>query len=164
MVGGSIPTARAAAAEGVIGSWEEADKSSRASSAGNQGFGIGRKVAMGIISVERGARIIRVGAVKEAVSKGADTAEMVKGGGKEKHILVTQRLDDGRVSRGRATTELLPIGKVMRASSGSRCKRCITLIRGRRRDGDVNNSIVGRGRRRVAVVVRVKLEANVGRA
>jgi len=35
VVGGAIPTARAAAAEGVIGSWEEADKSSRASSAGN---------------------------------------------------------------------------------------------------------------------------------
>jgi hypothetical protein len=31
VVGGSIPTARAAAAEGVIGGWEEADKSSRAS-------------------------------------------------------------------------------------------------------------------------------------
>jgi hypothetical protein len=47
VVGGSIPTARAAAAEGVIGGcWEEADKSSRASSAGNQGFGVGRKVAM----------------------------------------------------------------------------------------------------------------------
>ena len=163
VVGGSIPTARAAAAEGVIGSWEEADKSSRASSAGNQGFGVGRKVAMGI-SVKRGARIIRVGAVKEAVSKGANTAEMVEGGGKEKHILVNQRLDNGRVSRGRATTELLPLGKVMRASSGNRCKRCITLIRGRRRDGHVNNSIVGRGRSRVALVVRVKLEANVGRA
>jgi hypothetical protein len=62
VVGGSIPTARAAAAEGVIGSWEEADKSSRTSSAGNQGFGVGKKVAMGI-SVKRGARIIRVGAV-----------------------------------------------------------------------------------------------------
>ena len=116
------------------------------------------------ISVKRGARIIRVGAVKEAVRKGANTAEMVEGGGKEKHILVNQRLDNGRVSRGRATTELLPLGKVMRASSGNRCKRCITLIRGRRRDGHVNNSIVGRGRSRVALVVRVKLEANVGRA
>ena len=163
MVGGSIPTARAAAAEGVIGSWEEAEKSSRASGAGNQGFGIGRKVAVGI-GVERGGRIIRVGAVKEAVSKGADTAEMVEGGGKKKHILVNQRLDNGRVGRGGATTELLPLGKVMRAKSGNRCKRCITLIRGRRRDGHVNNSIVGRGRGRVALVVRVKLEANVSRA
>ena len=99
VVGGAIPTARAAAAEGVIGSGEEADKSSRASSAGNQSFGVGRKVAMGI-SVKRGARIIRVGAVKEAVRKGANTAEMVEGGGKEKHILVNQRLDNGRVSRG----------------------------------------------------------------
>ena len=70
VVGGSVPTARAAAAaaaaEGVIGGWEEVDKSSRASSAGNQGFGVGRKVAMGI-SVKRGARIVRVGTVRETV-------------------------------------------------------------------------------------------------
>ena len=38
------------------------------------------------------------------------------------------------------------------------------MIRGRRRDGHVNNSIVGRGRSQVALVVRVKLEANVSRA
>jgi hypothetical protein len=38
------------------------------------------------------------------------------------------------------------------------------LIRGRRRDGHIGNSIVGRGRSRVAVVMRVKSEANVGRA
>jgi hypothetical protein len=89
-----------------------------------------------------------------------------EGGRKEKHILVNQRLDNGRVSRGRATPELLLLGKVMRASSGNRCKRYITLIRGRRRDGHVvDNSIVGRGSRsRVALVVRVKLEANIGRA
>jgi hypothetical protein len=72
VVGGSVPTARAAAAEGVIGGWEEADKSSRASSAGNQGFGVGRKVAMGKVSRGGGQ-----GAVKETVSKGADTAEMI---------------------------------------------------------------------------------------
>jgi hypothetical protein len=42
VVGGSVTTAGAAAAEGVIGGREEADKSSRASSAGNQGFGVGR--------------------------------------------------------------------------------------------------------------------------
>jgi hypothetical protein len=54
VVGGSVPTAGAAVAKGVIGSWEESDKSSRASSAGNQGFGVGRKVAVGI-SVKRGA-------------------------------------------------------------------------------------------------------------
>jgi hypothetical protein len=71
LVGGSVPTEGAAAAEGVIGSCEEADESSGASSAGNQGFGVGRKVAMGI-SVKRGARIVRVGAVKESVGKGAD--------------------------------------------------------------------------------------------
>jgi hypothetical protein len=41
------------------------------------------------ISVKRGARIVRVGAVKESVGKGADTAEMVEGGQKEKHILAT---------------------------------------------------------------------------
>jgi hypothetical protein len=52
----------------------------------------------------------------------------------------------------------------MRASSGNRCKRCITLKRGRRWDGHIDNSIVGRGRGRVALVMRVKLEANVGRA
>jgi hypothetical protein len=156
--------AGAAAAEGVVGGREEADKSSGASSAGNQGCGVGRKVAMGI-SVKRGARVVRVGAVKELVGEGADTAEMVEGGRKEKHILVNKRLDDGRVARGRATPELLPFGKVMWASSGNLCKRCITLIRGRRRDGHVDKSIVGRGTRsRVALVVRVKLEANVGRA
>jgi hypothetical protein len=61
VVGGSVPTAGAAAAECVIGGREESDKSSRARSAGNQGFGIGRKVAVGI-SVKR-AGIVRVGAV-----------------------------------------------------------------------------------------------------
>jgi hypothetical protein len=49
-----MPTAgAAAAAECVIGGGKESDKSSRASSAGNQGFGVGRKVAVGI-SVKRG--------------------------------------------------------------------------------------------------------------
>jgi hypothetical protein len=69
-------------------------------------------------------------------------------------------------ARGRATQELLPLGKVMWASSGKCCKRCITLIRGRRRrDGHIDNSIVGRGRSWVVVVMRVKLEAYyVGRA
>jgi hypothetical protein len=66
---GAVPTARAAAAECVIGSREESDKSGRASSAGNQGVGVGRKVAVGI-SVKRRARIVRVGAVKESVGKG----------------------------------------------------------------------------------------------
>jgi hypothetical protein len=161
--GGSVPTAGAAAAEFVIGSGKASNKSSGASSsAGNQGFGVGRKAAVGI-SVKRGAGIIRVGAVKEAMVKVAHTAKMVEGGRKEKHILVNKRLDDGRFGSGRATPELLPLGKVMRASSGNRCTRCITLIRGRRRDGHIDNSIVGRGRTRVAVVMRVKLEANVGR-
>jgi hypothetical protein len=41
-----------------------------------------------------------VGAIKEKVGKGAGTATMVKGGRKEKHILVNKRLDDGRVGRG----------------------------------------------------------------
>jgi hypothetical protein len=98
VVGGSVPTAGAAAAEDVIGGREEADKSSGDSSAGNQGgFGVGGKVAMGI-SVKRGARIVRVGAVQESVGEGADTAEMVEGGRKEKHILVNKRLDDGLLS------------------------------------------------------------------
>jgi hypothetical protein len=38
------------------------------------------------------------------------------------------------------------------------------LIRGRIRDGHIDNSIVGRGRSRVAVVMRVKLEADIDRA
>jgi hypothetical protein len=135
----SVPTAGAAAAECVIGGREESDKSSRASSAGYQGFGVGRKVAVGI-SVKRGAGIVRVGAVKETAGKEAHTAKMVEGGRKEKLIMVNERLDDGRVGRGRATTELLPFGKVMRPSSGNRSKRCITLIRGRRRDGRIQNS------------------------
>jgi hypothetical protein len=44
--------------------------------------------------------IIRVGAVNEAVVKGAHTAKMVEGGLKEKHILVHKILDDGRVGGG----------------------------------------------------------------
>jgi hypothetical protein len=104
-----------------------------------------------------------VAAIKEAVVKGAHTAKMVEGGRKEKHVLVNKRLNNGRVVRCGATPEFVPLGKVMRASSGNRCRRCITLIIGRRRDSHINNSIVGRGRSRVAVVVRVKLEANVGR-
>jgi hypothetical protein len=68
VVGGSVPTAVAAAAECIIGGGKESDKSSRASSAGNQGFCVGRKVAVGL-SVKRGAEIIRVGAVKEAAVK-----------------------------------------------------------------------------------------------
>jgi hypothetical protein len=161
VVGFTVPTAGAAAAECVISSRKESDKSSRASGAGNQGFGVGRMVAA--VGIRGG--IIRVGAIKEAVVKGAHNAKMVEGGRKAKHILVNKRLNDGRVRRCEATTELLPLGKVTRASSGNRCKRCITLIRGRRRDSHINNSIVGRGRGWVAVLlVRVKLEADVGRA
>jgi hypothetical protein len=50
----------------------------------------------------------------------------------------------------------------MRASSGSRCERCITLVGGRSRDGDIDDSVgegVGGG---MALVVGVKEEANVG--
>jgi hypothetical protein len=84
-------------AESVIGGEKETDKSSRASSAGHQGLGVGRKVAVGI-SVKRGAGIIRV---------------------EGEAYLVNNRLDDQRVGRGRATPELLPLSKVMRASSGN---------------------------------------------
>jgi hypothetical protein len=111
-----------------------------------------------------GLGIIRVGAIKEAVVKAAHTAKMVEGGRKEKHILVNKGLDGGRLSRCESTLELLPLSKVVRASSGNRCKRCITLIRRTRRDSHIDNSIVGRGRSRVAMVTGVKLEANVGRA
>jgi hypothetical protein len=89
---------------------------------------------------------------------------MVKRGREEEHILGDKGLDNGRVGRGGTTTELLPLSKVMRASSGSRCKRCITLIRGRRRDSDINDSIVQGGGCGVALVMGVKRKANVGRA
>jgi hypothetical protein len=85
VVGGSVPTAGAAAAECVIGGREESDKSSRASSTGKQRFS-GNKC-------KRGAGIVRVGAVKEAVGNGADTAKMVEGGRKEKNILVDNKRD-----------------------------------------------------------------------
>jgi hypothetical protein len=56
----------------------------RISGAGtNQGFGVGRKVALGI-----------------SIRGGDHTAKMVEGGQKEKHVLVNKRLDDGRVGRG----------------------------------------------------------------
>jgi hypothetical protein len=57
--------------ESSINSRKESNKSSRASSEGNQGFGVRRKVAVGI-SVE-GGRIIRVGVIKEAVVEGGHT-------------------------------------------------------------------------------------------
>jgi hypothetical protein len=52
----------------------------------------------------------------------------------------------------------------MRANSGSRHKRCITLTRGRRRDSNIDDSISEGGRGGVALVMGVKEEANVGRA
>ena len=94
----------------------------------------------------------------------AKTTKVVKGGREEKHLLVDHQLDNGGVGRGVATTELQPLGKVMRASSGSRCKRCITLIGGRSRDSDINDSISEGGGGGVALVVGVKEEANVGGA
>jgi hypothetical protein len=66
---------------------------------------------------------------------------MVEGGGEEKHVLVNKGLSNGRVCRGGTTTELLPLSEVMWASSGSRCKRCVALTTGRRRDSKINGSI-----------------------
>jgi hypothetical protein len=66
---GALGGAEAAAAERVIGGGKESDKSSRANTAGNQGFGVGRKVAVGI-SAKRGAGIIRVGAVRKRWVRG----------------------------------------------------------------------------------------------
>jgi hypothetical protein len=69
-----------------------------------------------------------------------------------------------RVGRGGTTAELLPLNEVMQGSSGSRCKRCITLTRGRRRDGNIINDSIGEGGGGgTAVVVRVEEEANVSR-
>jgi predicted dinucleotide-binding enzyme len=49
VLGGTVPTEGEPAAESiVISSRKESDKSSRASGAGNQGFGVGRKVAVEI--------------------------------------------------------------------------------------------------------------------
>jgi hypothetical protein len=98
------------------------------------------------------------------VRERAQTTKVVKGGGEEEHLLVNHRLDDGGIGRGVTTTELQPLGKVMRASSGSRCKRCITLIGGRRRDSDINDSISEGGGGRVALVVGVEEKANVSGA
>ena len=81
------------------------------------------------------------GAEEEAVCERARTAKVVESGGEEEHILVNHRLDDGGVGRGVTTMKLQPLGKVMRASSGSRCERCITLVGGRRRDGDIDDSV-----------------------
>jgi hypothetical protein len=78
---------------------------------------------------------------------------MVKGGREKKHVLINERLNDARVCGRGTTPELLPLGKMMRASSGNRCKRCITLKRGRRGDSDINNSIlIDRERGRVLLV------------
>ena len=102
------------------------------------------------------------GAEEEAVCERARTSKVVESGGEEEHILVNHRLDDGGVGRGATTTKLQSLSKVMRASSGSRCERCITLVGGRRRDGDIDDSVgegVGGG---MALVVGVEEEANVG--
>jgi hypothetical protein len=92
----------------------------------------------------------------------ARTTKVVEGGGEEKHVLIDHRLDDGEIGMGVTTTKLQPLGKVMQASSGSHCKRCITLIGGRRRDSDINDSVGEGGGGGVALVVGVEEEANVG--
>jgi hypothetical protein len=96
------------------------------------------------------------------VCERAGTAKVVKGGGEEKHILINHCLDDGGIGTGGTTTKLQPLGKVMRASSGSRCERCITLIGGKRQDIDINDSVGEGGGGGVALVVGVEEEANVG--
>jgi hypothetical protein len=97
---------------------------------------------------------------------------VVEGGGEEKHVLIDHQLDDGGIGRGVTTMELQPLGKVMQASSGSRCKRCITLIcckrciamiGGRSQDNDINGSISEGGGVGVTLVVGAKEKANVGR-
>jgi hypothetical protein len=98
------------------------------------------------------------------VGKRTKSAKMVKGGREEEHVLVDQRLNNGRVGRGGTTMELLPLSAMMRASCGSRIKRSITLARGRRWDSNIKDSISEGGRGGVALVMGVKEEANVGRA
>jgi hypothetical protein len=89
---------------------------------------------------------------------------VVESGGEEEHIVINHHLDDGGVGRGVTTTKLQPLGKVMRASSGSRCERCITLIGGRRWDSDIDDSVGEGGGCGVALVVGVEEEADVGGA
>jgi hypothetical protein len=99
------------------------------------------------------------------VCERAGTAKVVESGGEEEHIVIDHRLDDGGVGRGVTTTKLQPLGKVMRASSGSCCEMCITLIGGgRRRDSDIDDSVGEGGWGGVALVVGVKQEANFGGA
>jgi hypothetical protein len=98
------------------------------------------------------------------VCKRARTTKVVKGGREEKHVLINHQLYDGGIGMGVTTTKLQPLGKVMRASSGSRCKRCITLIGGRRQDSDINDSIREGGGGGVALVVGVEKKVDVGGA
>jgi hypothetical protein len=70
--------------------------------------------------------------------------------------LIDHQLNDGGIGTGVTTTKLQPLGKVMRASSGSHCKRCITLIGGRRRDSDISDSVGEGGGGGVALVVGLR--------
>jgi hypothetical protein len=73
----------------------------------------------------KGGADLRVGAIEETVMSRADTAKMfVLRCRKKKHVLIHERLNDERVGGCGITPELQSLGKMMRASSGTRCKRC----------------------------------------
>ena len=88
MVGGSVPTAGAiGVGESSIGGREEAKEGRGASGTGDQGLDIGRMVAVGVGVEGRTGVVGSWGAKKEAVGQGTETAEMVKGGREEEHVL-----------------------------------------------------------------------------
>jgi hypothetical protein len=130
---GSVPATGTAVVKGFIIGRGEADKGRGTIGTGNQDLDVGRIVTV-CASVKWVARVGGRGANEEVVGQRTEAPKMVKGSGEEKHVLVNQGLDNGRVGRSGTTTELLPLSKVMRLSSGSHCKRCITLRRGRRPD------------------------------
>jgi hypothetical protein len=70
-------------------------------------------------------------------------------------------LKNGRVGKGEATMKLLPLSKVMWASSRNSCKKCIILIEGRRWDSYINDSINKRNRGRVLLIKGLGEAANI---
>jgi hypothetical protein len=70
---------------------------------GNEGLSVCGVVAA-VLGVKGRARIVCGGAEVETVGKRAKSAEMVKGGREEEHLLVKHRRNNGVVGRGGTTT------------------------------------------------------------
>jgi hypothetical protein len=123
------------------GDGKDSNKSRRASVTGNECLGIGRLIA---VECQVGGRDNHEGGSQRGTSGGSEEGRHCQDGGwEEKSVLIHERLDNGGVG-GFGTTPDLLLGKVMRAHSGSCCKRCtITLTRrGRRGDSDIDNIII----------------------